>query len=79
VIGGLVDGAAIVIQLEELAIAANFAAHDELEGRLGSLVFVPLLFESFQLLTGDQGFSAEGASAVVVTALTALLAPGGTR
>ena len=40
---------------------------------------VLLSFESYHLLTGDQGFDADGAGAVVAGALTALLSPGGTR
>lgn len=40
---------------------------------------VLLSFESYQLLTGDQGFDVAAAGSVVVAALTALLSPGGSR
>jgi len=36
-------------------------------------------FESYQLLTGDQGLPVEAARSVLVTALAALLTPGGNR
>ena len=66
-------------QLRSLFICELEAMGDERAAWALASSDVLVSFESYQLLTGDQGYAAEGASAVVAEALAALLTPGGTR